>query len=68
MQATKTFEKVKVLIQEALAQIKGVVRGAIKIIPALTYRQRYEQSLGREPLICPHCREEMGVWKVWHPK
>ena len=68
VQATKTFEKVKVLIQEALANIKGVVRGAIKIIPALTYRQRYEQSLGRDPLLCPHCREEMGVWKVWHPK
>jgi hypothetical protein len=68
VQATKTFEKVKGLIQDALAKVKGIVKGAIKIIPALTYRQRYEQSLGRDPLICPHCREEMGVWKVWHPK
>jgi hypothetical protein len=68
VQATKTFEKVKGLIQEALAKVKGVIKGAIKIIPALTYRQRYEQSLGRDPLICPHCQQEMGVWKVWHPK
>jgi hypothetical protein len=68
VQATKTFEKVKGLIQEALAKVKGMVKGAIKIIPALTYRQRYEQSVGRDPLICPHCHKEMGVWKVWHPK
>lgn len=68
VQATKTLEKVKGLIQEALAKVKGIVKGAIKIIPTLTYRQRYQQSLGRDPLICPYCREEMGVWKVWHPK
>ena len=68
VQATKTFEKVKGLIQEALAKVKGIVKGVIKIIPALTYRQRYEQSRGRDPLICRYCHEEMGVWKVWHPK
>jgi hypothetical protein len=68
VQATKTFEKVKGLIQEALAKVKGIVKGAIKIIPTLTYRQRYEQSLGRDPLICKHCQQERGVWKIWHPK
>lgn len=68
VQATKTFDKVKDLIQEALAKVKGVVKGAIKIIPKLTYRQRYEQSVGLDPLICKHCEHEMGVWKVWHPK
>jgi hypothetical protein len=68
VQATKTFEKVQGLIQDALAKVKGIVKGAIKIIPKLTYRQRYEQSVGRDPLICKHCQEEMGVWKVWHPK
>ena len=68
VQATKTFEKVKGLIQEALSKVKGIVKGAIKIIPTLTYRQRYEQSLGRDPLICKHCQQEMGVWKIWHPK
>ena len=68
VQATKTFEKVKGLIQEALAKVKGIVKDAIKIIPALTYRQRYEQSLGCDPLICKHCQHEMGLWKIWHPK
>lgn len=68
VQATKTFAKLQGLIQEALAKIKGLVKGAIRIIAPLTYRQRYQQSTGRDPLRCPHCHAEMGVWKIWHPK
>jgi hypothetical protein len=65
--ATKTFAQVKMAIHAALAKVEGVVKGAIKIIARLTYRQRYKQSTGRDPLICPHCQSEMGVWRIWHP-
>jgi hypothetical protein len=68
VQATKTFAKITGRIREALSKIKGVVRGAVKIIARLTYRQRYHQSSGRDPLMCPHCHQEMGLWKIWHPK
>ena len=67
VQATKTFAKVKGAIQAALAKVEGVVKGAVKIIARLTYRQRYEQSTGRDPLRCPHCQGEMEVWCIWHP-
>jgi Putative transposase/Transposase zinc-binding domain len=67
VQATKTFEQLKRMIHDALAKVKGIVKGAIKIITPMTYRQRYEQSTGRDPLICPHCQREMGVWRIWHP-
>ena len=67
VQATKTFTKVKGVIQAALAKGEGVVKGAVKIIARLTYRQRYEKSTGRDPLMCPHCRREMGLWRIWHP-
>ena len=67
VQATKTFAKVKVMIQAALAKVEGVVKGAVKIIARLTSRQRYARSTGRDPLICPRCRGEMGVWRIWHP-
>jgi hypothetical protein len=67
VQATKTFEKIKYMIQEALATVKGIVKGAIKIIAPMTYRQRYRQSTGRDPLRCPHCHSDMGVWRIWHP-
>ena len=67
VQATKTFAKLTVMIQEALAKSKGVIQGAVKIIAPLTYRQRYQQSTGRDPLRCPHCQREMAVWRIWHP-
>jgi hypothetical protein len=68
VQATKTFAKVKALIHEALTKVQGVVKGAVKIIARLTYRQRYERSTGRDPLRCPHCGQEMAVWRIWHPR
>jgi len=64
----KTFEKIKGLIHEAIAKVKSIVQGAIKIIARLTYRDRDQQSSGRDPLKCPHCHHEMGLWKIWHPK
>ena len=68
VQATKTFAKIKRMIHDALAKVQGIVQGAIKIIAAKSYRERYRQSTGRDPLICPHCQHEMGLWKIWHPK
>jgi len=67
VQATKTFATIKRVIQEALAKVQGIVKGAIKIIAPMTYRQRYQQSTGRDPLRCPHCQREMGLWRIWHP-
>jgi hypothetical protein len=67
VQATKTFAKVKEVIQAALAKVEEVVKGAVKIIVRLTYRQRYEQSTGRDPFRCPHCQREMELWYIWHP-
>ena len=68
VQATKTFAKVKVAMQAALAKVEEVVTGAVKIIARLSYRQRYAKSTGRDPLICSHCGGEMGVWRMWHPR
>ena len=68
VQATKTFAKVKAVIQAALAKVETVVTGAVTIIARLTSRQRYAQSTGRAPFRCPHCGEEMDVWRIWHPK
>jgi hypothetical protein len=67
VQATKTFAKLKHTIHEALAKVQGLIQGAVKIIAPLTYRQRYQQSSGRDPLCCPYCQSHMEVWRIWHP-
>ena len=56
------------MIHAAQAKVEGLVKGAVKIIARLTYRQRYEQSTRRDPCRCPHCGGEMVVWRLWHPK
>jgi len=61
------FAKVKGVRQAALAQVEGVVKGAVQILARLTYRQRDTPSTGRAPCICRHCQREMGVWRIWHP-
>jgi hypothetical protein len=68
VQATKSFAKLKPVIQAALAQVQHVIKGAIKIIAPMTYRQRYHQSTGRDPWRCPHCQGEMALWRMWLPK
>jgi hypothetical protein len=68
VQATKTFAKITGLMRQALAKVGGIVKGAIKIRAAKSDRERYRESAGRDPLICPLCHHERGVWKVWHPK
>jgi hypothetical protein len=67
VQATKTYAKVKILMQTALAKVEEVVKGVVKIIARLTYRQRYAQSTGRDPFRCPHCQREMELWCIWPP-
>jgi hypothetical protein len=68
VQATKPFEQIKVLIQAALAKVKGVAKGAITIIAAMPDRQRSPQRTGRDPWRCPSCQSAMGVWRIWHPQ
>ena len=33
----------------------------------LSWRQRLIASFGKDPLICPHCKQEMELWSIWHP-
>jgi hypothetical protein len=68
VQATKTFAKIKEWMRQALAKVQGLIQDAVKILGVKTYRERYRESAGRDPLRCPHCPHAMGVWKIWHPK
>lgn len=31
-----------------------------------TWRERATESFGSDPVICPHCANEMELWEVWH--
>lgn len=33
----------------------------------LSWRERLIRSFGKDPLLCPKCKEEMLLWRIWHP-
>jgi hypothetical protein len=68
VQATKTFEKIKDVVKEALSKVKKVVKCAVKIIDKKYFRERYKESTGRDPLICRNCGKELELWSIWIPK
>lgn len=68
VQSTKTYKKLKVVIQKALSLIGKASQGTIKIIKRKGYRERYRDGTGKDPLICKHCGSEMEISVVWHPK
>lgn len=34
---------------------------------SLGWRARLIKSFGADPLICPQCKDEMLLWRIWHP-
>lgn len=68
LQATKTFEKLKVVIYNALRLIGKVVKGFYRKISRKSYRERYSEISKKDPFICSVCGGEMILWKIWHPK
>lgn len=68
LQAIKTFKKWVEAIKEGLRRIGRVIKGAYEVVAGKSYRDRYQEMSGRDPLICRYCGCEMGLWKVWHPK
>ena len=34
----------------------------------MIYRQRFMESIKRDPIICPCCGAEMELFRLWHPK
>ena len=65
--ATQTFATLQGLRQEALAKVRGIVKGASKISAPLPSRQGSPQRSGRDPLRCPHGQWERGVGRIWPP-
>ncbi len=51
--------------------LRGAAQLAVRVIASverLTYRERMKAMMGRDPPVCPPCRAELWLWKIWHPK
>ena len=39
-----------------------------KVLPAKPFQQRFFESFGKGPLLCPKCNNEMSLELIYHPK
>jgi len=68
LEATKTYKKWAQVIQEGIARIGRIVKGAYQIANPKKYRERYREISGTDPMECRYCGNEMDLIKIWHPK
>lgn len=68
VQATKTFEKLTIMMHNALAKVQGIVKEAIKLLAAKSYRERSQARTGRDPLLGPPGKAARGRWKRGPPQ
>lgn len=68
LQATKTFKKWVEAIKEGLRKIERVIKGSYQVVACKSYRERYQEMSGRDPLVCRFCGREMELWRIWRPK
>ena len=68
LQATKTFRKWAEVIRKGVRHLGRGVRGVYQVVSRKTYRERYRQVSGQDPMICRDCGCELDLWKIWHPK
>ncbi len=68
LQATKTFKKWVEAIKEGLRKASRVVKDVYQVVTSKSYRERFKEMSGHDPLICQLCGCGMVLWKIWHPK
>jgi hypothetical protein len=68
LQSTRTFKKWVEAIKEGLRKVGRVIKGVYEVIASKSYRDRYKEMSGHDPLLCSYCGREMDIWKIWHPK
>lgn len=68
LQATNTYKKWREIIENGIKELKDAIKDVYEVVKEKSYRERYKEGSGKDPIKCPHCGEEMIVWVIWHPK
>ena len=62
------YQKSRKLIGQIIpANIPADPRG-YRVLPAKPFQQRFFESFGKDPLLCPKCHDQMSLELIHHPK
>lgn len=68
LEATRTYKKWSSVIVEGIKRVGRIVKGSYQIVQRKTYRERYQEIKGIDPMRCQCCGSEMELMRIWHPK
>ena len=55
-------------IFEGVRKVAGELKHLLeKAVSPQNYRERIKDNFGKDPLVCPYCKQEMTLWGIWHP-
>ena len=62
------YQKMRELIGRIIpANMPADPRG-YRVLPTKPFQQRFFDSFGKDPLLCPKCHDEMSLELIYHPK
>lgn len=68
IQATKSLKNWREIIGKIVQKLVRKIKDVYEVIESKTYRERFKEGSKKDPLECPHCGEQMTLWRIWHPE
>jgi hypothetical protein len=62
------YQKMRELIGQIIPVNMPADPRGYRVLPAKPFQQRFFESFGKNPLLCPKCHDEMSMDLIYHPK
>jgi hypothetical protein len=62
------YQKMRELIGQIIPGNMPADPRGYRVLPAKPFQQRFFESFGKNPLLCPKCHDEMSMDLIYHPK
>jgi len=62
------YQKIRKVIGQIIPGNMPADPRGYRVLPAKPFQQRFFDSFGKNPLLCPKCHDEMSMELIYHPK
>jgi len=62
------YRKIRELLAQIVPTDSPMDPRGYRVLPAKPFQQRFIDSFGKDPLLCPKCHNEMSLELIYHPK
>jgi hypothetical protein len=62
------YQKMREILGQIIPAGTPETPGGYRVLPAKPFQQRFFNSFGKDPLMCPKCDNEMALELIYHPQ